>query len=125
AREVRDLLRAPDPAALVGAKRVRRLPELARPDRARGSARLRLRLGGRASLPRGILALLRAGGLPRRRQPADEAHPAGPWDRPAPDQPPDPRGRAGRDPRPPLGRPRRAGPRLGAGSGGAPSLRPP
>ena len=49
------------------------LPERARPDRAGRPARLRLRLGGRAPLPRGVLALVRARGVPRRRQPAHQA----------------------------------------------------
>ena len=43
---------------------------VARPDRVGRPARLRLRVGGRAPLPRGVLALLRPRGLSRRRQPA-------------------------------------------------------
>ena len=43
------------------------LPGRARPGRARRPARHRLRLGGRAPLPRGVLALLGARGLPRGR----------------------------------------------------------
>ena len=39
-------------------------------------------LGGRAPLPRGVLALERPRGLPRRGQPADEGHPARPRHRP-------------------------------------------
>ena len=47
-------------------------------------ARLRLRLGGRAPLPRGVLALVGARGVPRRGQPAHEEHPARPRDRAIP-----------------------------------------
>ncbi len=74
--------------------RVRAVQELARPDRARRPARLRLRLGGRAPLPRGVLALLRARGVPRRRQPAHEEHPPRPRHHPAHDQPSGARRRA-------------------------------
>src|SRR5262245_53130965 len=56
--EIRHLLRAPAAAPLDGAQRIRALAELASPDRARRSARLRLRLGSRAPLPRGVLALV-------------------------------------------------------------------
>ena len=51
----------------------RALQQTPRPDRAGRPARLRLRLGGRAPLPRGVLAHLGARGLPRRRQPAHQA----------------------------------------------------
>ena len=54
-----DLLRAPAPAALAGGRRAAPLPGSARPGRARRPARLRLRVGGRAPLPRGVLALRR------------------------------------------------------------------
>ena len=54
-------------------QRVRAAPARPRPDRARRPARLRLRLGGRAPLPRGVLPLVGARGVPRRRQPAHEA----------------------------------------------------
>ena len=50
----------------------------ARAGRAGRQGRDRLRLGGRAPLPRGVLALERARGVPRRREPADEEHPARP-----------------------------------------------
>ena len=76
------------------AQRVPAAAGFADPDRARRPPRLRLRLGGRAPLPRGVLALLGARGVPRRRQPAHQAHPARPRHHPAPHQPPDPRGRA-------------------------------
>ena len=48
----------------------------ARPGGARRPARHRLRLGGRAPLSRGVLALAGAGGLPRRLLAAHQAHPA-------------------------------------------------
>ena len=54
-------------------RRVRAAQQRARPDRAGRPARLRLRLGGRAPLPRGVLALVGARGVPRRGQPAHEA----------------------------------------------------
>ena len=56
-REVRDLLRAPAPAALGRRLRVHADPGRARADRARRLARHRLRLGGRAPLPRGVQPL--------------------------------------------------------------------
>ena len=51
-------------------------PGRARPDRVRRLARHRLRVGGRAPLPRGVLALERARGVPRRRVAAHQEHPA-------------------------------------------------
>ena len=75
AREVRRLLRAPAAAAVGGAQRVPADPGRARADRARRLARHRLRVGGRAPLPRGVLALERARGVPRRGVAAHEAHP--------------------------------------------------
>ena len=57
-------------------RRAAPVPGRARPGRARRPARLRLRLGGRAPLPRGVLALVRARGLPRRLLAAHEAHPS-------------------------------------------------
>ena len=48
-------------------RRVQALQEHARRDRARGPARLRLHLGGRAPLPRGVQPLLGARGVARRR----------------------------------------------------------
>ena len=53
-------------------------PGRARPGRARRPARHPLRVGGRAPLPRGVLALLRARGVPRRVQPAHDEHPPRP-----------------------------------------------
>ncbi len=46
-------------------QRVPAAPAVARPDRARRPARLPLRVGGRAPLPRGVLALVGARGVPR------------------------------------------------------------
>ena len=48
----------------------------ARPGRAGRPPRHRLRLGGRAPLPRGVLPLVGVRGVPRRGQPAHGAHPA-------------------------------------------------
>ena len=97
----------------------------AHPDRARRQAGLRLRLGSRTSLPRGILPLLRAGSVPRRRQPAHQAHPAGPWRDPAHHQQPASRRREGLDARPAVGRPRRARHGRGGGAGRAASVQHP
>src|SRR5262245_21450741 len=71
--EIRDLLRAPASPAVDGSQRVPAPAGRARADRARRPARLRLRLVRRAPFPGGILALLGARGVPRRREPADEA----------------------------------------------------
>ena len=94
-------------------------------DRARRQAGLRLRLGGRASLPRGVFALLGAGSVPRRRQPAHQAHPARPWRDPAHDQQPASRRREGGDARSAVGRPRRTRHGRGGGAGRAASLQHP
>ena len=85
----------------------------------------RLRVGGRAPLPRGVLALERARGLPRRRQPAHQPHPPRPRDRPAPAgrQPPGAGGRAGRDARPDLRWPGRVRHRRGELADGAGRVR--
>ncbi len=56
-------------------------PGGARPGGTRRQTRHRLCVGGRASLPGGILAFLRAGDFPRRLLAAHAAHPAGPWHR--------------------------------------------
>ena len=74
-------------------RRAPALPERARPGRTGRPARLRLRLGGRAPLPRGILALARARGVPRRRQPAHQEHPPRPRHHAAHHQPSRPRRR--------------------------------
>ena len=68
-----------------------------------------MRLGGRAPLPRGVLALLGARAVPDRSRDADAADPrrARRGGVRARDQPPDPRRRARRVPRPALGRPAR------------------
>ena len=73
---VRDLLRAPAPAAVGRRRRGEAAARRARSGRARRPARLRLRLGGRAPLPRGVLALLGLRGVPRRGLAAHQAHPA-------------------------------------------------
>ena len=83
-REVRHLLRAPAPAPVGPRQRAPAAQGRARAGRARGPARHRLRVGGRAPLPRGVLALVRARGVPRRRQPAHLADPARARHRPAP-----------------------------------------
>ncbi len=54
------------PASVDRRHRARADPERARAGRARGQARHPVRVGGRAPLPRGVLALLRARDLPRR-----------------------------------------------------------
>ena len=77
-REVRDLLRAPAAAPVGGRLRIHADPARARAVRARRPARHRLRVGGRAPLPRGVQPLQRARGVPRRRLAAHEAHPARP-----------------------------------------------
>ena len=68
-----------------------------------------VRLGRRAPLPRGVLALVGAGDLPDRGRHADASDPRRPrrGRLRARDQPPDPRRRARRLPRHPLGRPPR------------------
>ena len=90
-------------------QRAAALPEHGRADRARRRARHRLRLGGRAPLPRGVLALLRARDRAGRGGAQHEAHPARPRHRgdAAQLQPPRPRRGAHRHARPRLGRPRR------------------
>ena len=84
--------------------------ERARAGRARGRARLRLCVGGRAPLPRGLLALLVARGVPDRGRGADLAHPGRSWGRRvrARDEPSGAGRRARRCPRHPLGRSARA-----------------
>src|SRR6266571_9157213 len=59
-------LRTPAAEALGGKPGVQDLPGRPRPDRAGRPGGLRLRLGGGAPLPRRVLALLGAGGVPRR-----------------------------------------------------------
>ena len=113
--EIRDLLRAPAAAAVGRGRRGEAPQRRARAGRARRQGRHRLRLGGRAPLPRGVLALERARGVPRRRQPADQEHPPRPRHRadPAGLQPSGARRRAHRDARPDLRRPRRVRHRRG------------
>src|SRR6266852_7422642 len=123
--EIRHLLRAPAPAAVGAGQRVPAPPGLARADRAGRPARVRLRVGGGAPLPRGVLALVRARGLPGRGEPADDADPARPRHHPAPHQSSDPRGRARRHPRSPERGTRGARTRRGAGAHRAPSVRAP
>src|SRR5882724_13434285 len=73
--EIRHILRAAIAAPVGAAQRVPALPECPRSGRARRQARLRLRLGGRAPLPRRIFALAGPRGLPRRGEPAHKADP--------------------------------------------------
>ena len=70
--EIRHLLRAPAAPAMERDQRIRAVAAIAGAGRAGRPARLRLRLGGRAPLPGGIFALLRARGVPRRGQPAHQ-----------------------------------------------------
>ena len=74
-----------NPASLGGGA-LRALPAegRARADRAGRPRRLRLRLGGGAPLPRGVLALLGPGGVPGGRRQRTKQHPPGPRDRPDP-----------------------------------------
>ncbi len=92
-----------------------------RPGRARRPAGLRQRLGGRAPFPRGVLALVGAGGVPRRLLAAHQADPPRPRHRPdaARLQPPGARRRTHRHPRSRLERPRRVRHRRELGLGGA------
>ena len=78
----------------------------ARPGRARRPPRVRLRVGGRAPLPRRVLALLRARGVPRRGGRPHGAHPARPRHPPGdPEvQPPGAHRRGAGHARPDLGR---------------------
>ena len=104
-------------------QRAAALPGRARPGRAGRSARHRLRLGGRAPLPGGVLALLGARGLPGRRVAAHPADPARARHRAdaAGLQPSGPRRRAHRHARPRLQRARGLGHRrvgLARGAGG-------
>ena len=94
-------------APVAARRRAPALPERARPGRTGRQARLRLRLGGRAPFPRGILALAGPRGVPRRRQPADEEHPAVPRHHAIDDDPPGALRRAHRRARPRVERPRR------------------
>ena len=84
-------------------------PRRARADRDRRPRRLRHRLGGRAPLPRGVLALERVGRLPRGGLAAHAAHPARARDPAAAARLPAPRARRRdrRDARPGLRRPGR------------------
>ena len=106
------------------AQRVRAAQQLAGADRAGRSTRLRLRLGGRASLPRGVLALVGARGLPRGGEPAHEADPPGARHHPAHDESSRARGRAREHARSAEPRPRRVRHRRGLEHHRAPSLRP-
>ncbi len=69
-------------------RRVRADTARPRPDRAGRRPRLRLRVGGRAPLPRGVQPLVGARGVPGGGEPAHQADPARPRHRPAHDQPP-------------------------------------
>ena len=81
-------------------RRAPALSERARPGGAGRPARLRLRLGGRAPFPRGILPLACPRGVPRRGQPAHQEDPARPRHRAAHHQPAAARRRAHRRARP-------------------------
>src|SRR5438093_3343034 len=74
---LRHLLRAPAAAPVGRGGRAQALRRRARPGRARRPHGLRRRLGGRAPLPRGVLALVGLRRLPRRLLAARAAHPAG------------------------------------------------
>ena len=73
-----------------------RLPQRARASSAGRRARLRHGVGGRTSLPRGVLALLGTGAVPHGRSRADRADPCRAWGGGlrATDEPPDPSRRA-------------------------------
>ncbi len=109
--EIRDLLRAPVAAALGRGRRARALPGCARAGGAGRPARHRLRLGGRAPLPRGVLAFLGAGGVPGGGLAAVPAHSSRARHRAhaARLQPPGARGGARGHAGPRLRRPRRLG----------------
>src|SRR2546425_6599776 len=62
ADEIRNLLRGAAAAAVDARERAPAVPGHARADRAGGPARLRLRVGGGAPLPRGVLAHVGARG---------------------------------------------------------------
>ena len=106
-------------------RRVHAAQRRARPDRARRPPRLRLRLGGRAPLPRGVQPLVGAGGVPRCGQPADVADPPRSRHRAAADEPPGARRRAGEHARPDQPRPCRARCRRGEQHHRAAPVRPP
>ena len=107
--EVRHLLRAPAAASVGRGLRVQLLQDALEQCELADTLGIQYVLGGRAPLPRGVLALERARGVPRRGVAAHEAHP--PRSRHRADaaavQPSGPRRRAHRHARPRLGRPRR------------------
>src|SRR5437763_12088091 len=77
--EIRHLLRAAIAAALAARRRIAALSERARPGRAGRPAGLRLRLGSRASFPRGVFALALARGLSWGSEPAHQTDPPLSW----------------------------------------------
>ena len=81
--EIRHFLRTPAAAGLGRTQRAQAAERLSEGNRARGQTGLRLCLGGGASLPGRVFPFLGARGLPGRRQPADEEHPARPRHHPA------------------------------------------
>ena len=97
------------PRPFTAERRAAGVPQRARAGAPGRRARLRLGVGGRAPLPRGVLALLGARGRARGGRGADRAHPHRPRRRRlrARDEPPDPRRRALRHARHHLGRPAR------------------
>ena len=123
--QIRHFLRAPAAPALDRGAGAEAVPGRARPGRTGRQAGLRQRLGGRAPLPGGIFALLRAGGLPGRLLATHQADPARPRHRAdaAGLQPPRPRRRAHRHARPGLQRPGGVGHRRKLGPAGAGRLR--
>ena len=74
---LRNLLRASAAASLGRSRRVQTDAGCVRADRARRPTGDRVRLGGGAPLPRGVLALERSRGFPGWCQPAHEEHPPG------------------------------------------------
>src|ERR1051326_1337958 len=73
AHAIRNFLRASAATAVGARQRAALVPRGARAGRARRRPRDRSRVGGRAPLPRGVFALLRARSLPRRRLAAHDA----------------------------------------------------
>ena len=117
-------LRAPVAQALGTGLRAPTAPELAGTDRTRGPARVRLRLGGGAPLPGGVLAQFRARGVPGRGVAADTEHPSRPRHRPVDDESPGASGGTGFDPRSGVERSGRTRPRRGLQRHRVASLRP-
>ena len=105
--EVRPVLRDFHSASVDAGEGAHRLQQLPRAGEARRRAGLRACLGGRASFPRGIFALLRARAVPHRLRRADQEHPGRPRHRGLRSriQPSDQDRREDGDARHPVGRP--------------------